>query len=145
MLTIHFALFVRMVSEKKIFRKRATRNKNCQWRPCLLMDRYEIRNVYRKPPIDASYQIVVPLVNRFKKRIEDAQKSTNRKHELPMVVMFINGSERYEQSVQRTFHRCFLQSFVSFDQEVLERKIFRNRATRNKNCLCRLLTDRDNI
>jgi hypothetical protein len=72
MLTIHFALFVQVVSEKKIFRKRATRNKNCQWRPCLLMDRYEIRNVYRKPAIDASYQVVVPLVNRFKKRIEDA-------------------------------------------------------------------------
>ena len=71
MLPINFALFGQVVSEK-IHRNRATRNKNCQWRTCLLTDRYEIRNVYRKPPIDASYQVVVPLVNRFKKRIEDA-------------------------------------------------------------------------
>ena len=41
------------------------------------------------------------------------QKSTNQKQELPVVAMFVNRSGRYEQSLQRTFHRCFLPSFRS--------------------------------
>ena len=57
----------------------------------------------------------------------------------------LNGSGQNEQSIQRTFHRCFLQSFGSFGQAVSEEKIFRNRPIRNKNCLLRpcLLIDRD--
>ena len=63
-----------------------------------------------------------------------------------MAVMFVNGSGRNEQSLQRTFHRCFLPSFGSFGQAVSE-KIFKNRPIRNKNCLWRpcLLMDRDKI
>jgi hypothetical protein len=34
---------------------------------------------------------------------------------LPMVAMFVNGSGQNEQSLERTFHRCFLPSFTSFD------------------------------
>jgi hypothetical protein len=33
------------------------RNKNCLWRPCLLMDWNEINNLNRGPSIDASYQV----------------------------------------------------------------------------------------
>jgi hypothetical protein len=60
--------------------------------------------------------------------------------------MFVNGSGRNEQSLQRTFHRCFLPSFGSFDQAVSE-EIFLNRPIRNKNCLWRpcLLMDRDKM
>ena len=39
------------------------------------------------------------------------QKSTNKKQELPMMAMFVNGSKRNEQFPQRTFHRCFLPCF----------------------------------
>ena len=42
------------------------------------------------------------------------QKSTNQKHELPVVVMFVNGSGRNEQSLQRIFHRCFRPIYGSF-------------------------------
>ena len=35
--------------------------------------------------------------------------------------MFVNGSGRNEQSLQRTFHRCFLSSFSSFGQVVSEK------------------------
>jgi hypothetical protein len=35
------------------------RNKNCLWRPCLLMDRDEMSSLYRGPSIDASYQVSV--------------------------------------------------------------------------------------
>jgi hypothetical protein len=39
------------------FLYRPIRNNNCLWRPCLLMDRDEISNLYRGPPIDAHYQV----------------------------------------------------------------------------------------
>ena len=41
------------------------------------------------------------------------QESTNQRQELPMVAMFVNGSGRNQQSLQRTCHRCFLPSFGS--------------------------------
>jgi hypothetical protein len=39
------------------FRNLPIRNKNCLWRPCLLMDRDKLCNLYRGPYIDASYQV----------------------------------------------------------------------------------------
>jgi hypothetical protein len=61
--------------------------------------------------------------------------------------MFVSGSGWNEQSLQRTFHRCFLPSYGSFGQAVSEEKIFRNRPIRNKNCLWQpcLLMDRDEM
>jgi hypothetical protein len=41
-------------------------------------------------------------------------KSANQKQELPMAAMFVNESGQNEQSLERTFHRCFLPSFNSF-------------------------------
>ena len=75
------------------------------------------------------------------------QKSTNQKQELPVVAMFVNQSGQNEQSLQRTFHRCFLPSFGSFGQAVSEEKTFKNRSISNKNCLWRpcLLMDRDKM
>ena len=52
-------------------------------------------------------------------------KSANQKQESPVAAMFVNGSGRNDQSLQRTFHRCFLPSFGSFRQAVSE-KIFKN-------------------
>jgi hypothetical protein len=57
-------------------------------------------------------------------RGEDLKKSDNQKQELPMVAMFVKGSGQNVQSLERTFHRCFLPSFGSFGQAVLEEKIF---------------------
>ena len=48
----------------------------------------------------------------------------NQKQELPMVATFANGLARNEQSLYRTFHRCFLSGFGSFGQAVSEEKIF---------------------
>jgi hypothetical protein len=42
---------------------------------------------------------------------------------LPMVAMFVDGSGQNEQSLERTFHRCFLPSFTSFGWAVSEEKI----------------------
>jgi hypothetical protein len=54
---------------------------------------------------------------------EESKKSANQKQESPVAAMFVNGSGRNEQSLYRTFHRCFLPSFGSFGQAVSE-KIF---------------------
>ena len=147
------------------FKNQPIRNKSRLWRPCLLPDRDQMSNLYRGSSIDASYQVSVHLAQRFQRRIffknlyrdncilntdiyiqtrvifllteeKISQKSTNQKQELPVVAMFVNGSGRNEQFLQRTFHRCFLQSFGSFGKVVSE-KILRNRPIRNKNCLWR--------
>ena len=39
------------------------------------------------------------------------------------IAMFVNGSGQNEQSLERTFHRCFLPSFTSFGWGVSEEKI----------------------
>jgi hypothetical protein len=80
-------------------------------------------------------------------RGEEFFKSANQKQESPVVAMFVNESGRNEQSLQRTFHRCFLSTFGSFGQAVSEEKIFKNRPIRNKNCLWQpcLLIDRDEM
>ena len=56
-----FGSFGQVVSEEKIFKNWPIRNKNCLWRPCLLMDRDEMSNLYRGPSINASYQVSVHL------------------------------------------------------------------------------------
>jgi hypothetical protein len=68
-------------------------------------------NLYRGPAIDASYHVSVHLAKRFQRRF---LKIGDQKQELPMVAMFVNGSGQNEQSLERTFHRCFLPSFTSF-------------------------------
>jgi hypothetical protein len=80
-------------------------------------------------------------------RGEEFKKSANQKLESSVAVMFVNGSGRNEQSLQRTLHRCFLPSFGSFGQVVSEEKICFNRPIRNKNCLWQpcLLMDRDEM
>jgi hypothetical protein len=47
-------------------------------------------NQYRKPSIDASYQVSVHLASCFGG--EDLNKSANQKQELPVMAMFVNGS-----------------------------------------------------
>jgi hypothetical protein len=49
-----------------------------------------------------------------------------------MAVIFVNGSGRIEQSLQRTSHRCILPSFGSFGQPVSEEKIFKKSTTQKQ-------------
>ena len=91
------------------------------------MDRDEMGNLYRGPSRDASYQISINLGKRFQRRF--FQKSTNQKQEWPVVAMFTG---RNEQSLQKTFHRCFLPSFGSFGQAVSEENFFFQKSTNHK-------------
>ena len=60
-----------------LFLNRPIGNKNCLWRPCLLMDRDEISNLYRGPSIDASYQVSVHLTEGFQRRRLKCEKLTD--------------------------------------------------------------------
>jgi hypothetical protein len=92
---------------RRFFRNQPIRNKNGLWRPCLLTDRDEMSILYRGP---AKFRFIWPSGFRG----EDFLKSANRKQELPMVTMFVDGLGQNEQSLERTFHRRFLPSFTSF-------------------------------
>ena len=58
----------------------------------------EMSNIYRGPSIDASFQVSVRLGKRFQRR-RFFKKSANQKQELPVVTMFVNGSEINEHSL----------------------------------------------
>ena len=64
------------------FRNRPTRNKNCLWQPCLLMDRDKICNLYRGPSIDASYQVSVHLAEEFQLRRLKCEKLTDDRRQV---------------------------------------------------------------
>ena len=65
------------------FRNRSIRNKNCLLRPCLLMDRNEMSNIYRGPYIDASYQVSVHLSEGFQRRRLKGEKLTDDRRRMP--------------------------------------------------------------
>jgi hypothetical protein len=48
----------------------------------LLMDRDEISNLYREPSIDASYQVSVPLAERFQSRRLKCEKLTDDRRQV---------------------------------------------------------------
>jgi hypothetical protein len=68
--SVHMA---KQFQRRRFFRNRQIRNKNFMWWPCLLTDRDEISNLHRGHSINDSYQVSV-------------------------VAMFVNGSERNQQS-----------------------------------------------
>ena len=116
--------FGKAVSKEKIFQK--STNQKQEW-PVVAMfvngsELNEQSSQTRGPSKDASCQVLIHLARRFQRR-RFFQKSTNQKQEWPVVAMFINGSGRNEQSLQRTFHRCFLPSFGSFGLAVSEETI----------------------
>ena len=138
--------FGHAVSEEKTFQK--STNQKQEW-PVVVM--FVNGSELNDQSIQRTFQgCFLPSFDSFGHAVSEEkifQKSTNQKQELPVVAMFVNGSGRNEQSLQRTFHRCFLPSFGSFGQAVSEEKIFKNRSIRNKNCLwwpC-LSMDRDEM
>jgi hypothetical protein len=63
--SIHLA---KRFQRRRFFRNQPIRNKNTLWRPCLLTDRDEMSNLYRRHAIDASYQVSIHLAKRFQRR-----------------------------------------------------------------------------
>ena len=78
-------------------------------------------------------KVSVHLAKRFQRRIFFRNQPIREKHCLwrpclstdqNYVIMFANDLGSNEQSLQRTFHRCFLPSFCSFGQSVSQEKVF---------------------
>ena len=72
-----FGSFGLVVSEEKTYKNRPIRNKNCLWRPWLLMDRDKMSNLQRGPSIDASYQVSIHLAKGFQRRRLKCEKLTD--------------------------------------------------------------------
>ena len=129
----------------KAARNRPIRNKNCLWWPCLLTDQNGMSNSYEGLPqmLPTTFQSIWPSCFR----VEDFQKSTNQKQELPVVAMFVNGSGQNEQSLERTCQGCFLPSFGSFGKAVSEEKLFQKSTNQRQELYVApcLLTDRDGM
>ena len=74
--SVHLA---KLFQSRRFFRNQPIRNKNCLWRPCLLMDRDGMSNLHRGPSIDASYQVSDHLAKRFqRKRVLEIDQSETR-------------------------------------------------------------------
>ena len=59
-------------------------------------------------------------------------KSANQKQELPVSAMFVNGSGKQLQSLQRSCNRCYLPNFSSFGRAVSEEKNFQKSTNQKK-------------
>ena len=58
-----------------------------------------MRKLYKGPSIDAAYQVLIHLAQRFEIRREDCLEINQSETKLPVAAMFVNGSERNEHSL----------------------------------------------
>jgi hypothetical protein len=77
--SVHLA---KRFQRRRFFKNKPIRNKNCLWRPRLLMDRDKISNLYRGPSIDASYQVSVHIVEGFQKKRLKCEKLTDDRRQV---------------------------------------------------------------
>ena len=102
-------------------------------------------NLYRRPSIDASYQVSVHLAKWFQRRRIFLIGQSETRIACGGHVCYWIGTKC--AILERTTHRCFLPSFNSFGQTVSVEKNLKYRPIRNKSRLwlsC-LLTDRDEM
>ena len=73
------------LSFNRFFRNQPIRNKNYLWRPCLLMDRDKMSNLYKGPSIHVyvSYQVSVHMIEGFQRRILKCEKLTDDRRRTP--------------------------------------------------------------
>ena len=77
--SVHLA---KRFQKRRLFRYQPIRNKNCLWRPCLLIDRDEMSNLYRGPSIDASLQISDQLALQFQRKRLKCEKLMDNRHQV---------------------------------------------------------------
>ena len=81
-----------------------------------------MRKLYRGSCIDASCQVWLHFAKHFQRRIF-FKTVANQKQELPLAAIFVGGTERNGETLERTLHRCLLPSLAPFGQVVSEEKI----------------------
>ena len=72
--SVHLA---KRFQRRRFFLYQPIRNKNCLWRPCLLMDWDEMIILYRGHSIDSFYQVSVHLAEGFQRRRFKCEKLTD--------------------------------------------------------------------
>ena len=110
------------------------------------MDLDKMSNLYRGPPIDASYQVSVHLAKRFQRRRFFRNQPIRNKNCLWRPRLLTDRDEMSNINRGPSIEAS-LSSFSSFGQTVSEEKNLKNQPIRNKNRLwwpC-LLTDRDGM
>ena len=108
-----FGSFDQVVSEEKIKKNRAIRNKNCLWRPCLLMDRDKMSKVYRGPSIDASYQVSVHLAKGFQRRRLKCEKLTDDRRQVMAkahIALARWGENKWANIIFKNYHIFYLKT-----------------------------------
>ena len=128
------------------FRNQQIRNKNCLWRPCLLLNRDEMSNLYRGTPIYASYQVSVHLAKWFQRRRFFRNQQIRNKNCLWRPCLLLNRDEMSNLYRGPPIYASY-QVSVHLAKWFQRRRFFRNQQIRNKNFLWRpcLLTDRDEM
>ena len=118
-------LFSIAVSEEKIFQK-STNQKQELSVAAMFVNRSE-RNQQREQR--TFHRCCLPRFGSFGQTVSEEKnlkKISQSKQESPVAAMFVIGSGRNKQSLQRIAHRCLLPSFGSFGEAVSEEKIFKN-------------------
>ena len=108
-----FGSFDQAVSEEKILKNRPIRNKNCLWRPCLLMDRDKMSNVYRGPSIDVSYQVSVHLAKGFQRRRLKCEKLTDDRRQVMAkahIALARWGENKWANIIFKNYHIFYLKT-----------------------------------
>ena len=90
-----------LLTEEKNFQKSTNQKQELPVAAMFVNRSDKISNLYRRPSIDASYQVSVHLAKRFQRR-RFLKKSANQKQELPVAAMYVNGSGQNVQSLERT-------------------------------------------
>ena len=117
-----FGSFGKAVSEETIFKK-----STYQKQELLVVAMFVNGSELNEHSLQRTFQgCFLPSFDTFGQVVSEEkifQKITNQKQDLPVAVMFVNGSGRNEHSLQRTCHKYFLPSFGSFGLAVSEKKI----------------------
>ena len=137
-----------MVSEENIFRNRPIRNKNCLWWPCLLTNLNKMRNLYRGPSINASYQVWFIWPSGFREDFFFRNHPIRNKNWLWWPCSLTDRDEMNNLYIQPSIDASY-QVSVQLATWFPRRRFIRNQPEpiRNKNCLwwsC-VLADRNKI
>ena len=141
--SIHLAMGCQ---RRRLFKNRPKRNKNCPWRPCLLMERDKMCILYRGPSRHTSYEVSVHLVKRFQSRRFFRNQPIRNNNCLwrPCLITDRNEMSNFDRE---PFIDASYQDSDQLWLRFQRKRYFRNQPIRNKNCLWRscLLTDRDKL